>query len=78
MDNPNYMEVLLDGKANLEELFAGLGRTPLENMAEIQAEADRILPGYQQLMKTKSSAEHILHTISKSDEKDISNRILGS
>ena len=45
MDNPNYMEMLLDGKNNLVELFADLGRTPLEGMMEIQDDAERILPG---------------------------------
>ena len=73
LDNPNYMEMLLDGQDNLEELFADLGRTPLEGMTEIQDDAERILPGYQSLFKIESLPEHLLQTVSKSSDTAKSN-----
>lgn len=37
LDNPDYMNILLDGKANLEELFAELGTTHLAGSGGLQA-----------------------------------------
>jgi len=65
LENQSYMEMLLNGKANLEELFADLGRAPLESLGEMQADTDRILSGYQALMKIESLPEQVLYTISK-------------
>lgn len=51
LGNPKYMDILLDGKANLEELFAEIGNISLENTAESKANTDRILPGFRTLAK---------------------------
>lgn len=51
LDNPKYMEALLDGKANLEELFAELAATHLASTAQSQADTERILPGFHKLIK---------------------------
>jgi len=51
MDNPEYMKVLLNGKANLEELFAEVAATPFTSAAESRADTERILPGFQRLIK---------------------------
>ena len=38
------MNILLDGKANFEELFAELGAVPLDKTENLRANSDRILP----------------------------------
>jgi hypothetical protein len=51
LDNPAYMEILLDGKENLVELFAELGPSWITNAAaESQFETDRLLPGFRALI----------------------------
>jgi hypothetical protein len=51
LENPAYMEILLDGKATLEELFAQLGSIRLSDDESFQADTNRILPGFRALMK---------------------------
>lgn len=43
--NPDYMQVLLDGKQTLEELFAELDMDPATKKFAPAADADRMLPG---------------------------------
>jgi len=45
------MEALLDGKANLKELFAELAATHLASAAQSRADTERILPGFHKLIK---------------------------
>jgi len=59
LDNPNYLEVLLDGKANLEELFAELAVKPLASTAESWADTNRILPGFRRLIKLPTLPEQL-------------------
>ena len=73
LDNPDYMEMLLDGKANLEELFADLGTMPLKSIDEMQEDADRILPGFRKLMKLKILPEHVLLSLSEPSNRTKSN-----
>ena len=49
LDNPAYMKILLDGKANLEELFCRVG-LPLAGNTESQADTDRLLPGFRAII----------------------------
>jgi hypothetical protein len=60
LDNPNYMEILLDGRPNLEELFADLNKKPLPRVAELQTDTDRILPGFRALMKMPTLPEKVI------------------
>ncbi len=49
LDNPQYMKILLEGKANLEELFASLDAASLKE-TEQPGDNDRILPGFRPLI----------------------------
>jgi hypothetical protein len=63
LDNPNYMKILLDGKANLEELFAELGTAHLEGEDGLQANTDRTLPGFSALMKLPTLPEQVVRSL---------------
>ena len=54
LDNPRYMEILLNGKANLEELFAEIGLLPLEKSDIAEHEPNLILPGFRKLLNMKN------------------------
>jgi hypothetical protein len=62
LDNPNYMKILLDGKANLEELFAGLRPVPLAGDDALQDDTDRILPGFRALMNLTALPDHVVRS----------------
>lgn len=63
LDNPEYMKILLDGKANLEELFAELATAHLDAAEGVQAESDRILPGFRALMKLPTLPDQVLQSL---------------
>jgi len=68
LDNPDYMEVLLDGKANLEELFSALGRTTIFADDKSQADIDRILPGFRAIIKLPKLPEQVLSLFTKAQQ----------
>jgi len=47
LDNPDYMEILLDGKSGLEELFAGIDSNSVSEADNITS---RVIPGYRSLI----------------------------
>lgn len=59
LDNPAYMEVLLDGNKSLEELFAGLAAMPGSDTKEDQADAEKILPGFRRLIAQPTLLEKL-------------------
>lgn len=63
LDNPNYMKILLDGKANLEELFAELGAAHLAGDGGLQANTDRILPGFRALMNLPTLPDQVVRSL---------------
>ncbi len=73
LDNSKYMKILLDGKANLEELFAELGAAHLDVADELQGDTDRILPGFRSLMKLPTLPDQLLRSIRKPMKTDKSN-----
>lgn len=73
LDNPEYMKILLDGKANLEELFAEMGPAHLNPAEGSQADSDRILPGFRALMKLPTLPDQVLRSFQKHQEQDKSN-----
>jgi hypothetical protein len=74
LDNPAYMEILLDGKENLEELFAELAPSWITNgEAESQSETDRLLPGFRVLINNPSLPEQIAQLFNRHLEKSQSN-----
>ena len=50
LSNPEYMKILLDGRPNLEALFAELDQNGTDELAPA-SDADRILPGFRALTK---------------------------
>ena len=63
LDNPNYMKILLDGKANLEELFAELEAAHLAGDGGLQANTDRILPGFRALMNLPTLPDQVVRSL---------------
>jgi hypothetical protein len=57
--NPEYMKILLNGKLNLEELFAELEINAAANDWLPDADADRILPGFKQLARMPNLPDRI-------------------
>lgn len=51
LDNPDYMPLLLNGKADLEEIFASMDPIFLHNEIELQSGVDRVLPGFRKIIK---------------------------
>jgi len=68
LDNPDYMEVLLDGKANLEELFSELGKISFATNDKSQADIDRILPGFRAIIKLPKLPEQVLRLYTKAQQ----------
>lgn len=60
LDNTRYMEILLNGKANLEELFAEIGLSPLEKSDIAEHEPNLILPGFRKLLNMKNLPTQML------------------
>ncbi len=67
LDNPEYMKTLLDGKANLEELFAELGSTHFDKPDEFHPDADRILPGFRALINLPDLPGQVIRSLTKSE-----------
>jgi hypothetical protein len=60
LDNPEYVKILLNGKANLEELFADLAAMPLHDDDESQADTERILPGFRALINLPTLPDQVV------------------
>ncbi len=64
LDNPEYMTILLNGKAKLEELFADLGSSHVNELAEKQLnDADRVIPGFRTIIKLPTLPGQIIRTL---------------
>ena len=57
LDNPDYMALLLNDKADLEELFASMDPIFSPNEIELQSGVDRILPGFRNIIKLSALPE---------------------
>jgi hypothetical protein len=73
LDNPEYMSVLLDGKASLEELFAQMGPPLFAGEVESQADTSRILPGFRKIINLPALPEHLLSVAAKTQQMARSN-----
>ena len=74
LDNPDYMEILLDGKENLAELFAELGPSwTINAAAESESETDQLLPGYRVLINHPTLPEQIAQLFTRHLERSKSN-----
>ena len=65
LDNPEYMKLLLDGKADLEELFAELGTMPFES-ADESADSDRMLPGFRAIINLSTLPDQVVRLFTTS------------
>ena len=63
LDNPDYMNILLDGKENLEELFAEIGETIVEKKWDLSADTGRILPGFRALAGVPSLPDKVIQSL---------------
>ena len=61
LENLRYMEILLNGKANIEELFAEIGLSPLTKSDKAEPEPNLILPGYRKLVSIKNLPTLVLN-----------------
>lgn len=73
LDNPEYMKVLLDGKAHLEELFAELAVKPLTSATESRDDTERVLPGFQKLIKLPTLLEQVARLFTRTSQMAKSN-----
>jgi len=60
LDNPDYMAVLLNGKADLEELFANMDPVFLPSEIELQSGIDRVLPGFRKIIRLPALPEYLM------------------
>lgn len=58
--SPDYLPLLLNGKADLEELFAGMDPIFLQSEIELQSGADRVLPGFRKIIKLPALPDYFI------------------
>jgi hypothetical protein len=73
LDNPSYMKILLEGKANLQELFAELEATHRATEDIWAANPDRILPGFRALMKLQTLPDQLVCSMKNASKMAKSN-----
>ena len=76
LDNPEYMTVLLNGKANLEELFSEIDRMQTEKEEKTVTKNDRILPGFKAIINLPLLPEYMVYLFKKNQNPVKSNRVL--
>lgn len=74
--NPDYMNVILDGRVNLEELIAEPGAGRLTMADPSRADTDRNMPGFRALMKLPTLLDQALRSLSETRRAAKSNRML--
>lgn len=63
LQNPEYMEILLNGKESLEQLFAEIDNNRYTEALKTKPEADRILPGFRELIKKHTLLDSVVRII---------------
>jgi len=76
MDNPEYMDMLLGDKANLEELFFEVDRIQTDKDEKAVTKNDRILPGFKAIINMPSLPEYMVNVSSRSQNAVKSNQVL--
>ena len=76
LDNPEYMEMLLDDKANLEKLFSKVDRMQTEKKEKTVTKNDRILPGFKAIINLPLLPEYMANIFKKNQNPVKSNRVL--
>ena len=70
LDNDKYMQILLNGKSNLEELFADLELTASAHSVDLSIGVDRLLPEFRRVITKQTLPEQVAKLLSK-------NKIMG-
>ena len=60
LDNPEYMKIFLNGKANLEKLFAEIDQMQCTKNSKIDASHDRVLPGFRPVIELPVLPEYMV------------------
>jgi hypothetical protein len=76
LSNPYYMQILLDCRPSLEDLFSDLDITAATNDLEPNIETDRILPGFKALTKMPDLPIRIAGIASAGPDSVKSNQIV--
>jgi hypothetical protein len=76
LDNPDYVKILLDGKADIEELFADLEAKPLADTIGSETNTNRILPGFRVLTSSSTLPVQLVGLFSKAPTMNKSNQVL--
>jgi hypothetical protein len=63
LDNFDYMKVLLDGKENLEEIFAEIGKSFVRENEGLFIDADRILPEFRTIASLPALPEKLIQLL---------------
>ncbi len=54
------MAVLLNNKADLQELFADMNPILVANQIELQSGVDRVLPGFRKIIRLPELPDHLM------------------
>lgn len=73
LDNPDYMKILLDGKADLRELFAEIEEISSAKAADPESEVDRISPRFKKLIAMPTLFEQLVRLFRRQSEMAKSN-----
>jgi hypothetical protein len=64
LDNPKYLPILLNGKKNLEELFAHIDEVVEKDSGyDQECQVDKVLPGFKKLMNNENLLDNICSTL---------------
>ena len=76
MDNPEYMKILLGGKANLEELFAEIGKTQSDEAKKLYTDNNRILAGFRPIIHLSALPEYMVRLFCNNKKRMKSKQVL--
>jgi hypothetical protein len=65
LDNQEYVKILLNGKTNLEELFAEVALIPSSKADKTEEETERILPGFKKIIKSQNLPDQVKQLLTK-------------
>jgi hypothetical protein len=63
LENPRYMEILLDGRSSLEDLFGDFGEITFSKLIKSEADTDRILPGFRAVTNMKDLPKNVVRIL---------------
>ena len=76
LGNPEYMDMLLVGKANLEELFSEIDRIQTGKNEKLVTKNDHILSGFRAIINLPLLPEYMANVFKKNQNPVKSNQVL--